>query len=626
MKLVYKILFAIIIPIAIISVIFIFFIQSMLYSEVESRFVNSIENTTDDYASLINLKLESLSELVNFSAKKLEDSQDFTKEQVITMINETVGFDSIIFGAAVFFDTTYTGKLSKSFYYAYRDSNNAISNISFDHNDKQYREYFNQNFTWWTRPKATGESMWTSPYFDEGAGNLLMITYTKPFFIDGSYCGIVTIDILLENIKQLLLINEKRIEGDFDPDLYIINALDSLIIYTERAGIPGLHALGPSPDEIIYDMKTKLTIFDLVLNNKSGSDVVTADDGHSYFVFHSKVESCDWIIIDILSVSEAQSAVYESVSRIIIFIMIFLSALVVIIFVTSRLITNPLSKLSNLSVEISDGNYNKEININRNDEIGTLAKNFNIMIDKVVERENSLKDANKQLLVLDEAKNEFLKLISHEIRTPLNGIVGSAHFLNDIIEDPELREFLEMLKESVERLDKFSKKALEITEMQAVGRDAEKTTVSTSEILDDVINELKPDLDKKQLIISTSYCDNYNLFCVKEYFKKSIIEVLDNAIRFSHNNSEIEVKTLIEDNKFKVKISDSGEVISPDKIEKIVQPFGLGNEHYDKHTGLGLAYIQKFLEIHDASIEIVSNIEKTEVSLVFDKISNQNEN
>jgi signal transduction histidine kinase len=459
--------------------------------------------------------------------------------------------------------------------------------------------------------------MWTSPYFDDGAGNQLMITYAKPFFIDGSYCGIVTIDILLDNIKKLLLLNEKRIEGEFDPDLYVVNAIDSIIIYSERSGIPGIHALSNTHKEIIYDLKTKLSILELILDNESGSGIVKTKNGQSYFVFHARVVSCDWIIIDILNVSQAQSFVYKSISRIVLFIMIFLSSLVVIIFATSRLITRPLSKLSDLSIEISNGNYSKEIKTNRKDEIGTLAINFKQMIGKLVERENSLRDANKQLLVLDEAKNEFLQLISHEIRTPLNGIVGSTHFLNDIIEDPELKEFLDMLKESVERLNKFSKTALEITEMQTVGRDAKKTMFSTSEIIRDVINELKPGIDKKQLSISTDFCDKDNLLGVNEYFRRSIVELLENAIRFSHEKTLIEIITLNENTKFRLSITDIGEIISADKVEKIIKPFGLGKEHYDKHTGLGLTYIQKFLDIHDASIEIISNIEKTEIALVF---------
>jgi hypothetical protein len=132
MKLVYKILFAIVIPIAIISVVFIFFIQNMLYNEVESRFLQSIENTTDDYATLLNLKLQSLSELANYSAKKLEDYPNPTKNQIQVMIRETVSFDSIIFGAAIFFDTAYTGKFSRSFYYAFRDSNEIIKDLYYN--------------------------------------------------------------------------------------------------------------------------------------------------------------------------------------------------------------------------------------------------------------------------------------------------------------------------------------------------------------------------------------------------------------------------------------------------------------------------------------------------------------
>jgi len=254
-----------------------------------------------------------------------------------------------------------------------------------------------------------------------------------------------------------------------------------------------------------------------------------------------------------------------------------------------------------------------------------ILKNMNVILEeKVQERTAQLKDsnnsldkANKKLLTLDEAKNQFLMLISHEIRTPLNGIVGSTYFLNDMIDDPELKEFLDMLKESVDRLDKFSQTALEITQMQTVGNDLKRTTIDFNTIIKNIV-ELNIDQAKaKQLIISCVYCEGVEVLCVEDYFSRSIEELISNAIKFSNKGTEIKIRTYIENDKLKISISDTGEVIPPEKIEDIIKPFGLGNDHYDKNIGLGLTYINAFLDIHDATMDIVSDVNCTTIILNF---------
>ena len=257
-----------------------------------------------------------------------------------------------------------------------------------------------------------------------------------------------------------------------------------------------------------------------------------------------------------------------------------------------------------------------------------LLRNMNIILEqKVDERTSQLNEsntnldkANKQLMGLDDAKNQFLMLISHEIRTPLNGIVGSAYFLKDMIEDPELVEFLDMLKESVDRLDNFSQTALEITQMQTVGRDLKKSTINIRSIIEKEIESINTSVNEKKITISTTYSEKEEIMGIEDYFKRAIKELIGNAIKFSNENTEIVISTFGEGDNLKISITDTGEVIPPEKIEDIIKPFGLGKDHYDKNIGLGLTYIKTFLDIHDATIEIKSSVEETNITLIFNLV------
>ena len=255
-----------------------------------------------------------------------------------------------------------------------------------------------------------------------------------------------------------------------------------------------------------------------------------------------------------------------------------------------------------------------------------ILKNMNEVLEqKVQERTVELKEsnenldkANTQLLTLDKAKNQFLMLISHEIRTPLNGIVGSAYFLSDSIDDPELTEFLDMLKESVDRLDSFSKTALEITQMQTVGRELNKKIFDINSIIFKVIDEKQSAANEKNIKFITELTDDLGIIGIEDYFIRTVSEIIDNAIKFSNEGIDIKIKTFKEDGKIKISVIDTGEVIPQGKIAEITKPFGLAKDHYDKHIGLGLSYVQTFLDIHDASIEIKSSEEETVITLIFD--------
>lgn len=248
----------------------------------------------------------------------------------------------------------------------------------------------------------------------------------------------------------------------------------------------------------------------------------------------------------------------------------------------------------------------------------------NILEEKVKERTEELRKsnenlnkANNSLTVLDEAKNDFLNLISHEIRTPLNGIVGSMDFLKEMISDPELIEFFEMLKESVDRLENFSGLALEITEMRAKGATLGKEKFNIITHIKEVLNRFGEEIGKKNLTLSLDIQEEIILESQSNYFKKSMLELISNTVKFADSDTTIWVKTSVTDGNVLVSVSDQGEVIPPEKIEEIVKPFGLAKEHYDKNIGLGLAYIKQYLDLNDASLEISSTEEKTEFTLIF---------
>ncbi len=256
-----------------------------------------------------------------------------------------------------------------------------------------------------------------------------------------------------------------------------------------------------------------------------------------------------------------------------------------------------------------------------------MLRSMNEILDRKVNKrtkqlnESNLKleKANKELINLNNARNNFLHIISHELRTPLNGIVGFSTLLKDLMpEDSDLIELVNNLNISVNRLEKFSKTALEITQMRTVGKELKRTNININSVIAKVIESKLPFANARHCTINATYDVEESIIGIGAYFKQTIEELVSNAIKFSNERSVIRINTFKKDAKLMLSIINTGEVVPEDKIEEITKPFGMVKEHDDNHAGLGLAFVKTFLDIHDASIEIKSSEEETVITLFFD--------
>lgn len=239
-----------------------------------------------------------------------------------------------------------------------------------------------------------------------------------------------------------------------------------------------------------------------------------------------------------------------------------------------------------------------------------VLRNINqILEEKVQQRTAELEIANKELQGLDEAKNNFLMMISHELRTPLNGIVGAAYFLNDTLsENDELAEFVDMLKLSVDRLEKFSTTALLITELST------RQAISLSDIkLDESILACiaKVQAQAKNKGISLTSTESKGQFIVKgdqKLIDIALCSVLDNAIKYSPTDGNIVIGISNQTDGIVVEVSDSGNGFSETALQNLFKPFGLGEKHYDKNLGLSLKATKTIMEVLKGEI-LVHNLD-----------------
>lgn len=225
--------------------------------------------------------------------------------------------------------------------------------------------------------------------------------------------------------------------------------------------------------------------------------------------------------------------------------------------------------------------------------------------EKVNERTYQLREANEQLestnlklIDLDKAKTDFLNLISHEIRTPLNGIIGTLQILKGPLDSNEIAELLEMLDSSVIRLEKFALNALLITRLKSK-QEISKNRFDLTNLIKELRAEFEENLKVKNLQIRTIIQPEHISVCgANDLIKTCFTNIIDNAIRYSPNDSLIEIICSVEEKFIICEVKDHGQGFSRKVIEHPFDLFITDTKYGDNQIGLDLPIVKMIMDAH----------------------------
>lgn len=220
----------------------------------------------------------------------------------------------------------------------------------------------------------------------------------------------------------------------------------------------------------------------------------------------------------------------------------------------------------------------------------------------VLQRTQELANANIELQGLDSAKNEFMKIISHELRTPLNGIIGPLQIITAANKNEELERWLDMLRESVERLERFTMLTLRITELQTGADCLRKEHFSVYEMITEVVEAL-PEAER----INVHGVDIHQiLFADRELMRECVGILIGNALKHSPPQSVVSISSMSENGQVALFIQDSGKGFTPIQKRLTSKVFSNGAEHIDSNTGLPLKMVSLAAQRHGGSLQVHS--------------------
>jgi PAS domain S-box-containing protein len=234
-------------------------------------------------------------------------------------------------------------------------------------------------------------------------------------------------------------------------------------------------------------------------------------------------------------------------------------------------------------------------------------------ITKRKHAELEMENAKIEAETANRTKSEFLATMSHELRTPLNSIIGFSDILLD-------QSFGELNEEQTKYVGNVLKSGKHLLELINSILDISKVEAGKIELhyemfyLDDVFREVKtiisPQAAKKSINLQIDPAENIpKIRADKGKIKQILYNLLSNAIKFTPEGGNVRIIPSTSEDMVHVAVEDTGIGIAESDRDKLFKPFvqldSTSNREYEG-TGLGLALINKFIELHSGSLEVES--------------------
>lgn len=227
---------------------------------------------------------------------------------------------------------------------------------------------------------------------------------------------------------------------------------------------------------------------------------------------------------------------------------------------------------------------------------------------------DKLKRQNEELKELNSLKNKFLGIAAHDLKGPLAVINTYLYCLrgNNLTENQN--KYLDRIKKSSDYMLNLVKNLLDISAIEAGKLDLKPSENDYLEFIKDNIEFNKPLADNKNISISLkASMDRLNIKFDKDRMEQVLNNLIGNAIKFSHKNTNITVEIMSENGYITTGVLDEGQGIPEEELGKLFMEFektSVTSTDGEKSTGLGLAIVKKIVNSHRGKIAVESQVGK----------------
>ncbi|MCM8831932.1 MAG: HAMP domain-containing histidine kinase, partial [Candidatus Omnitrophica bacterium] len=244
-------------------------------------------------------------------------------------------------------------------------------------------------------------------------------------------------------------------------------------------------------------------------------------------------------------------------------------------------------------------------NIQLYEDLYNIKEEFEL---KIKERTNELVKSLREIENISKAKSDFVSNVSHELRTPLTSIKGFASLL---VEEkfgklpPEAKERLKKIDENINKLVEMVNILLDIAHIESGKIEIKIIPSDIIKLIKEVTDFLLPQIKSKNISLIIDAPSSLDVYMDKNLIERVLINLLNNAIKFTPQEGEIKIMCRKEANKAIISIKDNGCGINKENLDKVFKEFFRDDNPINrvvKGSGLGLSLVKRIIHIHKEKI------------------------
>ncbi len=282
---------------------------------------------------------------------------------------------------------------------------------------------------------------------------------------------------------------------------------------------------------------------------------------------------------------------------------------VVIMFVISKVFTEPVKSLISVIQKMSEGHFEQRVVVNQktHTEIVDLAIACNQMAD--------------QLEKVESSRQQFVSNVSHELKTPLSSVkvLSESILLQEDVPKEMYVEFLHDINSEVDRMTAIINDLLTLVKLDQKEIPLNFKETGLNQMMADIAKRLQPLADAKGIVLQMDYLKEIKADADEMKLSLAISNLVDNAIKYTPENGTVKVTLDADHQNAFITVADTGIGIPEDEVNRIFERFYRVDKTRDRETGgtgLGLSITHSTIMMHHGSIKVNSKEEEGTTILV----------
>ena len=391
-------------------------------------------------------------------------------------------------------------------------------------------------------------------------------------------------DISLETVQKQM----EALSYFMDTEIWIINPSGRMVVNSANAPDPEKEIIveGFTPTITQKDYYARGTFFDYFEEEKLSviAPIINNYKTRGYVIIHKSAAQID---------ENANSML--NISYLMLIVILFLSLIILIFF--TEVVYRPLRKIIEATEQYASGNMHYELAVEGEDEMGYLAASLGYMA--------------RTMASFEDDQKKFIANVSHDFRSPLTSIKGYLEAIHDGTIPPEMQgKYLGIVLAETERLTKLTNGLLTLNNINTKGMILQMTDWNINDVIRKVAASFEQVCLQKEIRIRLILSGEIlYVHADMDKIQQVLYNLVDNAIKFSNFQSEIEIETTEKGGKVFVSVKDNGIGIPREDQNQIWERFyksDLSRGKDKKGTGLGLSIVREIIRAHGENISLVS--------------------